>query len=327
MEPARLDHFRIELQRRRTRLIHRLSSAAESSDLVALLRDVDAALDRIDHSTFGHCEVCRGTVEESDLDAHPLLTWCLCSLSQPQRQWLQRDLDLATRVQRALLPAPDLRVDGWWIDHRYLPVGPVSGDYCDAMTSSDDVGSLYFLLGDVSGKGVAAALMMARLSALFRSLVPMRPTLSEMISRANALLTEGPDTSQYVTLVAGRACRGGAVEIANAGHVRPLLLTGERIDTLDQAGKPLGLFADADVPSTCLTMTPGDTLFLYTDGLVEAEHANGEPYGNHRLQQLLQTHRGASPGELIDAALADQFAFRAGSPASDDISVMAIRAT
>ncbi|MFN7967040.1 MAG: PP2C family protein-serine/threonine phosphatase [Acidobacteriota bacterium] len=326
MTPERLDHFRTELQSRRHRLLRRISDGRAASDLTDLLRDVDAALDRLDQASFGKCDVCHKEVEGSDLDAHPLLTWCLCEMSDQQALWLQRDLNLATRIQRSLLPAPDMRFEQWWIDYRYLPLGPVSGDYCDAMTCSADGESLYFLLGDVSGKGVAASLTMARLSALFRSLIASGPTVSELVTRANELIPQGSGNTQYVTMIVGRAARNGEVSIANAGHVRPVLVQPNGAKTIEPGGKPLGLFPDPGVPAVSLKMQPGDTLFLCTDGLIEAANAEGEPYGEQRLVSLVHAHHRAAPSALIDAVLQDQARLRNGHAHTDDVSILVLRA-
>ncbi len=133
-----------------------VARAGQAPDLARLTREVDAALDRLERGNFGLCDVCHESVEKDRLIADPLMRFCLDHLDAHQQQALSEDLQLASRVQRALLPAQDLCVGGWQAHYRYEAAGPVSGDYCDLIVGDGDSGDLFFLLGDVSGKGVAA---------------------------------------------------------------------------------------------------------------------------------------------------------------------------
>src|SRR5207249_7870938 len=137
---------------------------------------------------------------------------------------LQNDLDLASRIQWQLLPRQNVRVSGWEVHYRYEPAGPVSGDYCDAITENGDGGNLYVLTGDVSGKGVAASLLMAHLNAMFRTLVGMGLPVQHLLERANRLFSESTIASHYATLVCARAEVTGEVEVCNAGHCPPLVI-------------------------------------------------------------------------------------------------------
>src|SRR5262245_12652544 len=119
-----------QLVDRRRRLRDTIGDVGEAGDLVRLLGEVDAALERMEGGVYGRCEVCHENVEEKDLLANPLLTYCLCTLTPQQQRELQTDLDLAGRIQWALLPKQDLAHAGWEVHHRYEPAGPVSGDYC-----------------------------------------------------------------------------------------------------------------------------------------------------------------------------------------------------
>src|SRR5438067_3803552 len=135
---------------------HRLENFVEHDDaeqLRFLLEEVDAALARMDEDTFGMCEVCHGTVEAERLMADPLVSVYLGCLTSSQKRALEEDLELAARIQAELLPCRDLTHDGWQVSYHYEAASVVSGDYCDLVTADD--GSLYFMLGDVAGKGVA----------------------------------------------------------------------------------------------------------------------------------------------------------------------------
>ena len=132
--------------------------------------------------------------------ADPLIRYCLDHLTKSERTALQRDLDLASKVQRNLLPHNGLSVGGWETSYHFAPFGAVSGDYCDLIPYD---GQLLFLLGDVSGKGVAASMMMAQLHALFRSLTGMSLPLGEIVTHVNRVLCESALSGQYATWCAG----------------------------------------------------------------------------------------------------------------------------
>src|SRR5512144_1569375 len=148
--PAYLDStIRTQLMDRRQKLVTAMSVDSENNYLSDLLQEVDAALSRMDNGTFGFCEVCHDTIENDRLLADPLMRLCLDHLTPSQQRELEQDLALASNIQSMLLPRKDLVHDGWRTAYHYEPAGPVSGDYCDLVTS--DAGDLYFMLGDVSG--------------------------------------------------------------------------------------------------------------------------------------------------------------------------------
>jgi phosphoserine phosphatase RsbU/P len=124
-----------QLQKRKHRLEAALAVAQQKGSLASLLQEVDAALERMNHGTYGSCEVCHEAVEADRLLADPLVRYCLDHLSPNQRAILQRDLDLAAEIQRKLLPTIGLSAGGFETSHHYAPLGPVSGDYCDLIPS------------------------------------------------------------------------------------------------------------------------------------------------------------------------------------------------
>jgi sigma-B regulation protein RsbU (phosphoserine phosphatase) len=305
---------------------HRLEGFVERDDaagLRSLLEEVDAALARLDEGEFGVCEVCLGTVEAERLMADPLVSVCLGCLSASQRRALEEDLELAARIQAGLLPCQDLKHDGWQVSYHYEAASVVSGDYCDLVTADD--GSLYFMLGDVAGKGVAASLLMSQLHAMFRALVPVGLPLSQLVERASRVFCESTLPTHYATLVCGRADAGGAVELSNAGHLPPLLLRGGAATLIESTSLPIGIICNEQFTSERFTMEPGDTLFLFTDGLSESRDHFGEEYGAERLRRLLCEHHQLLPAALVTECLRDLTNFRAGAPKHDDLTVMALR--
>jgi phosphoserine phosphatase RsbU/P len=232
------------------------------------------------------------------------------------------DLNTAGQLQRMLLPPAALSLSGWQAVHVFEPAGVVSGDYVDLVPHDD---GLYFMLGDVSGKGVAASLLMAQLHAMFRTLVPFRLPLDGLMARASALLCASSLPTQYATLVCGYLDPSGSVEISNAGHPPPLIATGGNHATVHATGVPMGLFCESQFSSSTFTLASGDTLLMYTDGLSEARNGDGEEYGPRRIADTLSRHATRSLRELLDACLADQLSFRDGGVNTDDLTVLAVR--
>jgi len=310
-----------QLQERKHRLEQAITLAPQHAGLAGLLREVDSALERMDRGTYGLCETCHEPVEGDRLLADPLVRYCLDHLTPPQRDALQRDLDLASQLQRNLLPQVGLQSGGWETSYHYEPVGPVSGDYCDLIPSD---GHLFFVLGDVSGKGVAACMLMTQLHALFRSLTKMSLPLGQMVSQANRVFCESALAGQYVTVVCGQAKPTGEVEIHNAGHLPAIVVGKGGVLRIESTGVPLGMFSEVEFSATRLQMEVGDTMFLYTDGLSEASNAQNE-YGVESVTQLVRQRCVGPPAQLIAACLEDLRSFEKGGARFDDLTLLAIR--
>ena len=315
--------LRQELLDRRRRLDRAVSSGLAIPQAHALIREVDAALARMDAGSYGFCEVCREPIEAERLIADPLSRFCLSHLTPPQQRALESDLGLAAKIQKALLPAPHLSHKGWEAAYHYEPAGLVSGDYCDLVPAPN--GDLYFILGDVAGKGVAASMLMVHLQAMFRTMIPMGLPLRELVGHASRVFCQSILPTHYATLVCGRAAESGEVEICNAGHPPPLLISGAAVAEIDPTGLPLGAFCDARFATSRLRFEPGQAVLLYTDGLSEARDGTGRMYGSERVRDLALGRPGRAPRELVDACLADLEAFRKDAPAGDDLTILAVR--
>jgi sigma-B regulation protein RsbU (phosphoserine phosphatase) len=316
---------RAELESRRERLRAAMDRHGEAPSLHDLLHEVDAALARVDGGTYGACEVCRDPIEPERLRADPLLRNCMDHLSRRERLSLEQELDLARRVQGAMLPERALSAGPWEVAHHYEPAGAVSGDYCDLVTSKDERGDLLFLLGDVSGKGVAASILMSGLRAIVRSLAESRPSPATLVARANRLFCESLLPSHYATLVCGRASAEGEIEVCNAGHCPPLVASGGEVSEIAATGIPLGLFAGVEYESHRLRLHPGDTLLLYSDGVSETRNTEDEEYGPRRLANFLSGRRSLAPPALLDACRADLGTFHGAADMADDLTLMAVR--
>jgi sigma-B regulation protein RsbU (phosphoserine phosphatase) len=322
MATAERTYLRTELEQRRWRLHEALHSPAADASLSQLLTAVDTALSRMDQGTFGLCDTCHESIETERLLADPLVRFCLDHLTSAEQRALESDLSLAASIQRALLPKPGLAPTGWDVRYHYQPAGMVSGDYCDLFETD---GGLLFMLGDVSGKGVAASMLMSHLHATFRSLAEAGLPLDRLVQDANRIFCESTLAGQFATLVVGRAAHNGSVEFISAGHLPVLHIHGDGATPKDSTGVPLGMFCDTRFPVHRLTLAHGDVLFLYTDGLTEARNRAGAEYGLHRIRTLAARHTRMLPAGLISECLQDLLTFREGLKQTDDLTLLAVR--
>ena len=322
MITAEQTYLRRELEKRRERLHAALHRPAPDPSLQQLLTAVDDALCRIDGGTFGLCETCHDSVEPERLLADPLVQFCLDHLTGTEQRALENDLSLAARIQRALLPDLGLRPKGWEVRFHYQPAGMVSGDYCDLVETND---GLLFMLGDVSGKGVAASMLMSHLHATFRSLAEAGLPLDRMVEDANRIFCESTLAGQFATLVVGRAAHDGSVEFVSAGHLPLLHIHGDGVAPKESTGVPLGMFSGARFVVHRLTLAHGDTVFLYTDGLTEARNRAGQEYGLQRIHALAARHTGKAPDALISECLEDLLNFGEGLRQTDDLTLLVVR--
>jgi sigma-B regulation protein RsbU (phosphoserine phosphatase) len=322
MATAQQTYLRTELERRHNRLETAMQSRDADTSLSNLLSEVDAALARMDAGTYGLCEECHDSIEADRLLANPLEHFCLDHLTTEERRALESDLLLAARIQQTLLPPRDFAPNGWQVRYHYAPARVVSGDYCDVFESK---AGLVFLLGDVSGKGIGASMLMSHLHATFRSLADAELPLDRMVGVANRIFAESTMAGQFATLVVGRAARDGSVEIVSAGHLPLLHLCADGTKSQGATGVPLGMFPSANFPVFSFSIRAGDSLLIYTDGLTEARNADGEEYGLHRVRTVADGHGTKPPADLISNCLADLHTFTAGSKQADDLTLLALQ--
>jgi sigma-B regulation protein RsbU (phosphoserine phosphatase) len=325
MDTYHLTELRTRLIDRRRRLETALRDFEETSQITRLLNEVDSALQRMDEGTYGLCEVCHDSIEEDRLMANPLLKNCLDHLTANQQMELEQDLNTASRVQQQLLPGNNLSIGDWEIYYHYEPAGSVSGDYCDLVMPDAESSEMFFLLGDVSGKGVAASMLMAHLHAIFRSLASTDISTNQLVERGNRIFCDSTMSPDYATLICGKAGTSGELEICNAGHCPAILIRGSEIATIEASGFPLGIFYDGDYRAEKTRLMPGDSLLLYTDGLTEAKNSADEEFGSERLLKSLLSYRQLSPSDLAGYCLDSMREFLSGMAKTDDLTIMVIR--
>jgi len=238
---------------------------------------------------------------------------------QRQREQMTREAREARAIQQALLPKTSPSIPGFSVSGLSIPVGAVGGDWYDFIPM--DKGRWGLVLADVSGKGTAAALLMSATRGMLRSLVEAACTPGEVLTKLNRLLVEDFPAGRFVTMVyAVLDPDKRTLTFANAGHLRPLLMTGNSAQFLDvEQGIPLGL-GSGDFSEVEVKLAPGSRLLFYSDGITEAENQANEEYGLVRLQEHL-SRTDASAESLLD----DVRSFVDGSGLRDDASVILVK--
>jgi sigma-B regulation protein RsbU (phosphoserine phosphatase) len=323
METPVVHPYREQLVGRRQQLASIVARQGRTAEIEHLISEIDAALQRIAAGTYGFCDICADPIEPDRLLADPLTRFCLDHLTPQAQRALQQDLDMAVRIQRELLPRAERRFDGWEFAYHYQPAGPVSGDYCDLIPGS--AGELYFLLGDVAGHGVAAAMLMSHLSALLRTLISIGLPLDQLMERTSRVFCESTLPMHYATLVCGRAEPSGEIELCNAGHPPPLVIGSSGIERIEATGLPIGMFCTEQFASRRLRLQRGEALLLYSDGVTEARSPDGDEYGLDRMIAFIKAAAGAPPAALVDSCVRHVTAFGGTSLFGDDVSVLALR--
>ncbi len=233
-----------------------------------------------------------------------------------EREAMSREAREARAIQQALLPKSSPYIPGYMISGLSLPAGAVGGDWYDFISFPD--GRWGLVLADVSGKGMAAALLMSATRGMLRSLAEAYCTPGEVLTKLNSLLVDDFPAGKFVTLVyAVLDPAAHTVTFANAGHLQPLFVDGNGIQFLDtERGLPLGLSA-GDYSETTVTLSPGSRLVFYSDGITEAVNEADEEYGLERLARHVAGH-GASAVSVVE----DVRAFANGVSLRDDASVV-----
>jgi phosphoserine phosphatase RsbU/P len=246
----------------------------------------------------------------------------MTATSQVERD-LHAQLELARQVQLRLLPERRCCLSDWDVAFSYKSAGFVSGDYVDLIPAGAD--AFYFALGDVSGKGVAASMLMSHLHATLRTLLPSKRTIEEVVTTASSTFCQSALPAQFATLVLGKADRRGNVELVNAGHNPVLLVEGAEAETIAAASLPLGMFCSTDFTSVRRSVSPESTLFLYSDGITESTDRTGNEFDLNRLAETLLQSRNQLPSELVETIQRTIIGFTNGAQPSDDRTMLALR--
>jgi sigma-B regulation protein RsbU (phosphoserine phosphatase) len=244
-----------------------------------------------------------------------------------REQRMDQDLKAARKVQSVLLPREAPETEGLDIAIRLRPAREISGDIYDIFQSGDH--DAVFAFGDVSGKGAAAALYGALVSGLLRTLAHRRRGPAELLKLVNDVLLERRVDAQYVTLtILLWESRGYKLTMANAGAIPPLICHNGEVSKPRVEGVPAGLLDDREYDEVSMTLSPGDVILLYSDGISDQIDHGEQEYGRNRLQRILKASWHLGVEEIADAILNDVDRFTNGAPAFDDqtLIVMKVRA-
>jgi sigma-B regulation protein RsbU (phosphoserine phosphatase) len=239
-------------------------------------------------------------------------------------QQLERDLSMARQVQLRLLPATVPQHEHSEFAARFLPARTIGGDLYDFVGYDTDRSAI--ILGDVSGKAAPAALFAALVSGIMRSAALQKPAPAEMLKLLNEALQERRLDSQYVTMLyAVWNDDSRILQVANAGAVPPIFCRGGEATTMRAEGFPLGMFPEAEYEEFSVATQPGDAFVFLSDGITDAENAQGEMYGTDRLTGILCGHRNFPAAQIAEAIFADVARFQAGQPRFDDETILVLR--
>jgi hypothetical protein len=247
--------------------------------------------------------------------------------SSDGRRQLDAELAIGRRIQLSLMPRrfPDL--PGWEIAAAYEAAREVGGDLYDAFLLRDRPDQLAFVVADVTGKGIPAAILMADARALIHAAADHSDDPAVTLARVNRILIAERATSLFVTVAHGVIDgRSGVLTLASAGHDPiHLVRAGGGLESLDPPGRLMGMVADIAVTSVRLTIEPGDAIVAHTDGITEARSPDGAFFGEERFLGILGGHAGESAAGIVDAVIADVAAFRGGAEPYDDLTLLVIR--
>jgi serine phosphatase RsbU (regulator of sigma subunit) len=240
-----------------------------------------------------------------------------------EKRRMEDDMRVASEIQRGLLPSSAPSVPGYSLCGANFPCRTVGGDYYDFELEGDE---LLFALGDVSGKGTGAALLMTMLRAAVRAHWT-EPSLSEAATRINRTVAQNVPANKFVTFFMGRLDpKTGRFAYVNAGHNPPVLVRGSgELETLSDGGMVLGLFDSAPYVQGVAHLDRSDALVVFSDGVTETWNAHDEEYGEHRLMDLLVGVRDRSASGLQDAILDSLDTFAPGMKATDDRTLIVLK--
>jgi serine phosphatase RsbU (regulator of sigma subunit) len=242
-----------------------------------------------------------------------------------QQERLERELQLAMEIQQRFQPTAPPVVPGYEFQGISFPCYEIGGDYYDFIKRDD--GRLVIALGDVSGKGTAAALLMSSLHASIHAQTGSHDSLVETISAVNRYLAENIPSNRFVTLFyAELDPESGALSFLNAGHNPPLIVhAAGTVEQLASGGLPLGIKANADYREGRTTLQAGDVLVIYSDGVTEAASPNGEEFGPTRLYEVVSRNVESSAAGIRDRIESALTKFSQGIPAADDITLVIVK--
>lgn len=253
-----------------------------------------------------------------------MLLFVLVMLELKDKLLARDELEAGRKVQIALMPERSPAVTGWDLWLYTEPANDVGGDLIDHLQI--DAGHHRVTLGDVAGKALPAALLMVKLQATLRALVPQFDSFSELGAALNRILVRDGLPNRFATLVhLVLTSDSGEVRLLNAGHMPPLVVRGPTIEEMPRGSTALGLMPDASFDEQRVELSAGDVIVVYSDGITEAMNVSGEFFGDERLRAGIQETAG-QPVAAIGARILESLATFVGEAAPyDDVSLVVLR--
>jgi sigma-B regulation protein RsbU (phosphoserine phosphatase) len=282
----------------------------------------------------GGFESTGGKVYAVEFDLHfwsALLLLLLLILEIADRVVMKRDLQIAREIQTWLLPGAAPQIPGLAIAYTTRPANTVAGDYYDVFPRpgrTNEENRVVLAVADVAGKSIPAAMLMATFQASLKTLSTAQVPLPELASNMNRYTYGNSQGGLRFTtaFLAEYDPVRRTVDYINAGHNNPVLRrAGGQIERLDIGGLPLGIMPEVKYQSGTVTLAPGDWLIIFTDGLVEAENAHQEEYGETRLLAELERGKSVEPRELLKQMMAEVDLFVGNTPQHDDVTCMLLK--
>ena len=256
-------------------------------------------------------------------DAHQKLQKAYDQLEETTaaKERIESELRIARDIQRAIVPSTFPSQQGIDLYAYMKPAKEVGGDLYDYLVQEDHV---YICLGDVSGKGIPAALFMTQVVRLFRAIAKQRHSPATIATRINTELTENNEQGMFVTMFIGRICLStGQLDFCNAGHNPPLL--GDDFLDMKETNAPIGLWPGLEYVGEQVDNIKGKLLFVYSDGLNEAENQEQEQFGEERLVEVVHNMATRPVQEIIEHLTAEVERHRNGAAPNDDLTMMGIK--
>jgi len=275
-----------------------------------------------------------GNVEVIEFDLHfwaALLLLLLLMLEIADRVVMKRDLQIAREIQTWLLPGVPPQIPGLAIAYATRPANTVAGDYYDVFPRpgrSQEDNRVVLAVADVAGKSIPAAMLMATFQASLKTLSTAQVALPELASNMNRYACSNSQGGLRFTtaFLAEYDPVRRTVDYINAGHNNPILRRASgQIERLDVGGLPFGILPDAKYDSATVTLAHGDWLIIFTDGLVEAENARQEDYGEARLLTAIEAGKSVEPQEMLKRLMAEVDLFVGNTPQHDDVTCMLLK--
>ena len=297
---------------------------SDESAVDAQLEVMEDALKKMDEGVYGICEICHEAVDTELLQMDFTATVCLGHYTEAELRQLESELELSQVIQRALLPQQVPSIPRYDIAAFSRPAQIVTGDYFDFLQFED--GTHGFVIADVSGHGVSAGMLMSSLQTVFHTLAPETDTPVDVLQRINRLYINNINVSTFVTIFFAKLDpQTRMLSYASAGHNPPLLVRSstDEVAWLKPTGAAIGLIKDYLSRQERVQLMEGDTLLLYTDGIVEALAPEGnEQFGYDRLAGIVQQNQGLPANELTQKIRQALNEFTHGNLPADDITMI-----